>query len=260
MEHGSGADDDGDDYQNTVTDCDAFSQIVKELVDNAVDACCMVSGPQPQSKSKRRRGKTPPNKASSSSSSSSSSSATTSSRRVRVVIEPFIPPLPSSTDNLTETSTADDDDDDDDTSEAPTAVVKTKRARDILRVTVSDNGVGMTSIQDCVEAFRSSKANNTTATATAGDKSSTQQQQQHMTAGRYGIGLTLCLLHAQRLVPNSSTCITSATATASHFTRTYCVVDTEGDSVRCVDQTLVPKRTPEESGTSVSLLIPVCYH
>ena len=162
-------------------------------------------------------------------------------RRVRVLIEPFIPSSSSDASMVGHTSAA-------------AAGVKTKQARDILRVTVSDTGCGMANIQDCVEAFRSSKADNVSTTATD-DKLSPQQQ--HMTAGRYGIGLTLCLLHAQRLVPNTSTCITSATATDSHFTCVNCVVDTDRDSVQCVDPTQSPKRTPHESGTAVSLLIPV---
>ena len=82
-------------------DCDAFAQIVKELVDNAVDAC----------------------------SASSSRSSSTEAKRVRVTIE-----------RVNEDKTSDDDD------------------SYLLEVTVTDNGSGMLSIQDCVEAFRTSKA------------------------------------------------------------------------------------------------------
>jgi hypothetical protein len=58
--------------------------------------------------------------------------------------------------------------------------------QDILQVAISDNGCGMADVQKCVDAaFQSSKEGDT------------------KTAGRYGIGLTLRLLHAQRLVPNS---------------------------------------------------------
>ena len=34
-------------------------------------------------------------------------------------------------------------------------------------------------------------------------------------------------------------------------------MDTDGDSVKCVKQELLPKTSPEESGTAVSLLVPV---
>jgi DNA topoisomerase VI subunit B len=110
--------------------------------------------------------------------------------------------------------------------------------QDILQVTISDNGCGMADIQKCVDAFQSSK----------GDTK---------TAGRYGIGLTLCLLHAQRLVPNSYACISSATKEARNFTRALYVVDTQGDTVECHKQEEIPKTNKAESGTCVSLLVPV---
>jgi DNA topoisomerase VI subunit B len=166
----------------TEKDCDAFAQIVKELVDNAVDACYNSQG-----------------------------------KRIRVVIERL----------------EQDDEEDGEYSDADF----------VLRVTVSDNGRGMEDIQQCVNAFRSSKAGNTS--------------DEEDTAGRYGIGLTLCLLHAQRLVPDSCASITSATLNSLHFTRASYVVDTEGDSVRCVKRELLPKTNPTESGTAVSLLVPV---
>ena len=168
--------------QATEKDCDAFAQIVKELVDNAVDACHHSQG-----------------------------------KRIRVVIERL----------------EQEDDDDGEYAEVDY----------LLRVTVSDNGCGMADIQQCVNAFRSSKAGNTPV--------------EKDTAGRYGIGLTLCLLHAQRLVPDSCASITSATSDSLHFTRASYVVDTEGDSVRCVKKELLPKTNPTESGTAVSLLVPV---
>ena len=153
-------------------DCDAFAQIVKELVDNAVDACRKDSE---------------------------------QIRRVRV----------------------------DFTQVSPT----------VLRVTVSDNGCGMSCIQDCVEAFRSNKGE-------AAEKKS-------KTAGRYGIGLTLCLLHAQRLVPNSTASISSATERSPCFQTADYVVDTESDCVKCIPREETPKSRPNESGTSVSVLVPV---
>jgi DNA topoisomerase VI subunit B len=162
-------------------DCDAFAQIVKELVDNAVDACQQDS--------------------------------LKSNKRIRVVIEQMNHDA--------------------------------QEHYPVLRVTVSDNGVGMNNVESSVNAFRTSKANN-----------------EHSSAGRYGIGLTLCLLHAQRLVPNSCASITSATKESSRYIRASFVVDTLGDSVKCVKQEQLPKNSPEESGTAVSLLVPVCnlYH
>ena len=151
-------------------DGDAFCQIVKELVDNAVDACC--------------------------------STPETHNKRVKVEITPY---------NSNE---------------------------DILQVTISDNGCGMKDIQSCVDAFRSSKHTS-------------------RTAGRYGIGLTLCLVHGQRLVPNSYACITSAIQKSKHFTRAFFVVDTDGDKVVCQKQEMILKTSPSESGTCVSLLVPV---
>jgi DNA topoisomerase VI subunit B len=156
-------------------DCDAFAQILKELVDNAVDACSSTSNTEP--------------------------------KRVRVTIERF------------EEKEVD---------------------NELLEVTVTDNGGGMQNIHDCVEAFRTTKG-----------------RDEGKTAGRYGIGLTLCLLHAQRLVPNHYATITSATATHKHFTKASYVVDTEGDKVQCVKREKLPKNSPMESGTAVKLLVPV---
>jgi DNA topoisomerase VI subunit B len=150
---------------------DALCQIVKELVDNAVDAC-------------------------------ETCETDDKNHRVKVEILPY-------------------NDND-----------------EILQVTISDNGCGMTNIQNCVNAFQSSKGNS-------------------KTAGRYGIGLTLCLLHAQRLVPNSYGCITSATRETRHFTRALYFVDTRGDSVECQKTEKIPKTNKAESGTCVSLLVPV---
>jgi DNA topoisomerase VI subunit B len=154
-------------------DCDAFAQIVKELVDNAVDAC--------RQDSENRI------------------------HRVRVEFHQI--------------------------------------STNILRVTVTDNGCGMACIQDCVEAFRSSKRPN---------DSSMQK-----TSGRYGIGLTLCLLHAQRLVPNSTALITSATKLSHSFQRAEYVVDTEDDCVKCIHKEETLKSRRDESGTSISILVPV---
>jgi DNA topoisomerase VI subunit B len=108
-----------------------------------------------------------------------------------------------------------------------------------LQVTVSDNGCGMKDIQACVNAFQSSKGGSSN------------------TAGRYGIGLTLCLLHAQRLVSGTYSCITSATKEAHNFKRALFFVNTVGDSIECHREEDVEKGHATESGTCVSLLVPV---
>eukprot|EP00934_Nitzschia_sp_Nitz4_P008541 Nitzschia sp. Nitz4//scaffold58_size112336//44360//46517//NITZ4_004030-RA/size112336-exonerate_est2genome-gene-0.33-mRNA-1//1//CDS//3329554980//8531//frame0 len=156
----------------------AMSQIVKELVDNAVDAC---EADRKQSSSKKQ----------------------CKNYRVKVEILPY--------------------NDDDKT----------------LQILVSDNGIGMSNIQDCVNAFNSTKGKGV-----------------QNTTGRYGIGLTLCLLHAQRLVPGSYSCVTSATQQARTFTRALYVVETASDQVACHREEQVPKTNPEESGTCVSVLVP----
>jgi DNA topoisomerase VI subunit B len=210
----------------------AFAQILKELCDNAVDACAQTATEQ-------------------------------KNKRVRVAIERF---------EDTRKSNADDDSD------------------EILRVTVSDNGCGMENIQACVGVFHTSKAHNavvarrrdenttTTSGTAAGRKEAAAEQSssdstaaQLQTAGRYGIGLTLSLLHAQRLVPNSCASIRSATAEQREWTRVLAVVDADHDSVRCIlhhddkdeagreneSPKKIPKEFPEESGTSISILVPV---
>ena len=151
-------------------DGDALCQIVKELVDNAVDACCQ------------------------------SSSSSNIQKRVKVEIN--------------------------------------EKDQNTLQVTVTDNGAGMANIQQYVTAFKSTKGNDET-------------------AGRYGIGLTLCLLHTQRLVPKSDSCITSATKNCSFITRELYFVDTDGDNVECRIREKKSKTNQEESGTCVSVLVPV---
>jgi len=132
---------------------DAFAQIIKELVDNAVDAC------------------------------SHSSNSSSTKKRVRVVIESFEPDDPSA--KVV----------DDDASEAADLAEAIEdgaisEKKEILRVTVSDNGCGMESIQACVDPFHTSKAHAVRhdESATLSNHSDTFQQGQ--TAGRYGVGLT----------------------------------------------------------------------
>jgi hypothetical protein len=111
-------------------------------------------------------------------------------------------------------------------------------------------------IQACVDPFSTSKAHEASrkvskTTKTAKKAALTEQA----SAGRYGIGLTLCLLHAQRLVPDSSACIKSATSSHPQWTQVMCVVDT--DRVQCIRRDYLPKSVQEESGTSISVLVPV---
>jgi hypothetical protein len=67
--------------------------------------------------------------------------------------------------------------------------------------------------------------------------------------------LTLCLLHAQRCVPNSRACISSATPRSKFRTRAFFEVDKQEDVVKCVEEEVTASQ--QESGTCVSLLVPV---
>jgi DNA topoisomerase VI subunit B len=225
---------------------DAFCQIVKELVDNAVDACMVLEDSECNNtatntnKNKRKKQQTRVD-----------TRKREKSKRVRVVIQKF---SDNSSFQKAETRNIQDDDHVENHS--------TNHENDeILRVTVSDNGCGMSDIQACVGAFHTSKAHN-----------ATQPQQQELpstttttsttnnthTAGRYGIGLTLVLLHAQRLVPNSCASIQSATCADSVWKVVAAAVDTESDAIRCLPRESIPKNSPSESGTSISILVPVC--
>lgn len=174
---GVGAKDDDD--ANPCDSSDALCQIVKELVDNAVDAC------QTSQKDSCRDNIV---------------------YRVKVEIQPYR---------------------------------NHENGQPTLQVAVSDNGCGMKDIQACVNAFQSSKGGSSN------------------TAGRYGIGLTLCLLHAQRLVKGTYSCITSATKDSHNFKRALFFVNTVGDSIECHREEDVEKGHASESGTCVSLLVPV---
>jgi hypothetical protein len=230
-----------------VVDCDAFAQIIKELVDNAVDACSV-----------NTHGNTDTNN------NTCTASGGVKKKRVRVSIERV---------NL---SKDDSDSDDEDETESSSNSGRHQAARnqaslasgkqEILRVTVLDNGCGMNDIQASVDAFHTSKAHAARSNQdNVSDYDDNEDNNQYSstargegrTAGRYGIGLTLCLLHAQRLVPNSCATIKSATANAAHYDFVTCVVDTEGDSVRCIRRQQLPKSFADESGTAVSVLVPV---
>lgn len=204
------------------SDDDAFAQIVKELVDNAVDACSS-SSKETHNDSKTNKNFACVNKNS-------------IPKRVKVVLEPI---------------------------KHSTAPINTGggsnaiNGEEFLRVTVSDNGVGMENIGKCVTAFCTSKGQDENEKILQSKRKSNRDKTQDLTAGRYGIGLTLCLLHAQRLVPNSFASITSATQESTNWTRSRYVVDTQNDAVLCVKEEYLPKTRPDESGTAVSLLVPV---
>jgi DNA topoisomerase VI subunit B len=229
------------------SDSDAVAQIVKELVDNAVDACAVIT----------RICKTSPNISASEVKSKKyqahykenekklsivQSNDGDKPKRVRVTIEP----VEQSFGIENETSG------------------ESQIYPEYLRVTVSDNGCGMKDIQEAVNAFRTSKGHNC--------KNSTKAMLQALhskahdgpqydselgTTGRYGVGLTMCLLHAQRLVPTSCASIQSATLADAAFTKVLCVIDLDHDAVRCIRPYQLSKSSPTESGTSVSLVIPV---
>ena len=201
---------------------DAFCQIIKELVDNAVDACTVGTSIVKTTRSENSK---PASKQESSS--YADIAETTTAKRVRVVIERFM--------------------------EHKDVIDENDHDKELLKVTVSDNGCGMNDIQECVGAFHTSKADYSTDTNA---KSVTPDHTQQ-TAGRYGIGLTLCLLHAQRLVPDSCASIQSATSEDHEWKVVSVVVDTASDIVRCLPRTGIPKSTPSQSGTAVSILVPV---
>jgi hypothetical protein len=191
---------------------DAFAQIIKELVDNAVDACSSATAAGTATTTKQ-----------------------TATSRVRVTIEPLTSISNNSNNNHNNSG--------DKNKKEGDSIQQSLIGQQLLRISVIDNGIGMENVQKCVDAFQTSKGADST------DPSHT--------AGRYGIGLTLTLLHAQRLVPNSAAIIQSATAQQDSWTKITCIVDTEGDSVRCIKQELFPKSYPLESGTSVCVLVPV---
>jgi hypothetical protein len=237
---------------------DGFAQIVKELVDNAVDACYTAYEEEMKQQtmttiSRKRnfgaRSSTRKNNAQCQDDPPPQANTNLPKlRRVRIVMEAI--PAAASTGPSTQNS-------------------------EVLRLTVTDNGLGMKDIEACVSAFHTSKvggsgesdSNKRKAPSSAANSNvtSTTKEQQSYTAGRYGIGLTLCLLHAQRLVPHSCASITSSTSSHAQWTRAKYVVDTDQDCVTCISKQQLPKRSTangneeDESGTSVSLLLPVSF-
>ena len=195
-----------------VGSCDAFVQILKELVDNAVDAC-VSSNEKTTIKGDEKDN--------------------TTMKRVRVKISSESVPVAS-------------------------------KMMNCLRLEVSDNGCGMEDIDKCVSAFSSNKQQTKDASNDDVDNISTKQSSsnnngntENYTSGRYGVGLTLCILHAQRLVPGTGASITSATASANQWTRAVYEPDTSADSIVCKKREQFPKHNSDECGTTISLLVPV---
>ena len=120
-----------------------------------------------------------------------------------------------------------------------------------FRVVVSDNGRGMEDIDKCVNAFSSSKiggeGTNQGVEGSGGEED--------YTSGRYGIGLTLSLLHAQRLLPGTGVSITSAQKKSDVWTRNIYEPDVAQDRVVCKRKETIPKEEGD-SGTTISLYVP----
>jgi hypothetical protein len=226
--------------------CDAFAQIVKELVDNAVDACA------PFEDATTTIGIEGVNRE-------------RTMKRVRVSITSATVPVERDNDN----------------NDSGVSIPE----RSCLRIEVSDNGCGMADSDYCVSAFNSNKKGQTSnvesQTSTKATKrkpllsvvknanekkvkggkekqKTSSDSNENYTSGRYGVGLTLCLLHAQRLVPGTGACVTSATASSSEWTRAIYEPDTDADAIVCKKKDKFPKFVGE-SGTTISLLVPVSH-
>ena len=213
--------------------CDAFAAIVKELVDNAVDACACAPADKAEMKN------------------DNDMNAERSIKRVRVIITAANVPVISNGNGGS----------------------KTMRC---LRVEVCDNGCGMEDIDCCVSVFSSSKnaamkknidsqeSQNRGKKRKSKGKIKPMYEQTSLpspinekyTSGRYGVGLTLCLLHSQRLVPGTGACITSAVASADEWIRATYEPDTDADNIVCKKKERFPKLVGE-SGTTISLFVPV---
>lgn len=213
---------------------DAFAQIIKELVDNAVDACNLSSSPQ----NFHHR--------------DDENSGSAAPKKVTVVIDKV-----EEDDEFVKAEFAKDHggSDPDNYYVADAFLEK----RELLHVVVSDNGCGMEDVEKCVSVFSSNKNQDdfTNYNGCAAAINDNSQRPVLGTAGRYGLGLTLCILHAQRLVPNSCVIIQSTVQNSALLTKFKFVVDTERDSVVCVHRENCVKKEKSDSGTSVSLLLPV---
>ncbi len=299
----------------SATGSDAFAQIVKELVDNAVDACRMstvvnhtIDTDEDMNTMNSRTTKKDRENVEAGSTSLSLLKKSPSSvhnnciqsnkklKRVRVSIEKVINLNMNrigqnrNTNNTTTAKGCESSNDDNSEKEKENQAANKDKYetstcndnnQEVLRVTVTDNGCGMEDIEHCVSVFSSTKGEGTNIDNTSSRTSSSTHNNntrnrnrnpsppsnaknhsvevQICTAGRYGLGLTLCLLHAQRLVPNSCASITSSTSKQNVWTVAKFVVDTERDVVVCVDKKLKEKKKDScsDSGTAVSLLVPV---
>ncbi|KAL9180435.1 hypothetical protein ACHAXT_008405 [Thalassiosira profunda] len=218
-----------DEGREGAASCDAFAQIVKELVDNAVDACAHAEGDGAGGDDGDR-----------------------TMRRVRVNITPEAAPRrPSPNDN------------------GKASGNNSRSTMDCLRVVISDNGCGMEDIDACVNAFRSNKNGGTNQCNDTedgegksdggerkGGKKNPAGGKENYTSGRYGVGLTLSLLHAQRLVPGTGASITTATVSAGEWTRACYEADADKDDIVCKRRDIIAKEVEGESGTTISLLVP----
>ena len=242
---------------------DAFAQIVKELVDNAVDACTDIGSNATTTTTTKKYNDEEEKKI---------------IKRVRVDITVATVQI-----KLNANANANDNDTDQIHSNTTDDEDNYTKTMECLRVVISDNGCGMENIDDCVTAFRSNKIgpakqnkNNHIGGDDEGKKKSVKSSKSHAkkkkqggkkqtkdtnnenyTSGRYGVGLTLCLLHAQRLVPGCGVYITSATASATEWTRSIYEPDTEADDIVCQKTEHLPKVVDDECGTTISLYVPV---
>ena len=258
---------------------DAFVQILKELVENAVDACCVASS------------------AALAVAKGDDNNNDTDIKRVRVKITSEVVPVRIEDSTINFHNNA-----------PPEEKGMTTKMMNCLRIEVIDTGCGMQDIDHCVSAFSSNKidgiassrrtnnsnnshhlsqqggkdedcnndqmhphdnTNNNNKKKKGGSKSkkshnnnSNKQKNdsnsnENYTSGRYGIGLTLCLLHAQRLVPGTGASITSATATSNEWTRAIYEPDTNADHIVCKRKEYFPKEDLGECGTTINLLVPV---
>jgi hypothetical protein len=223
--------------------CDAFAAIVKELVDNAVDACA-----------------SPPDGNTTMNGNDHDLNEEKIMKRVRVIISEAIVPVSNNGKSSISSNSHDDG----------------SKTMNCLRIEVSDNGCGMEDIDYCVSVFSSNKSTvmkkstDVQAIKTSGKKCKSKSKtkpvldlphlpspnSEKFTSGRYGVGLTLCLLHAQRLIPGTGACITSATATSVEWIRATYEPDTDADNIVCKKKERFPK-VVGESGTTISLFVPV---
>ena len=141
-----------EDDENAAVGANALTQIVKEIVDNAVDACRGESNNHNSNYKDNNTRSTTSN--AKNNRNNNSSPPGQSSFRIRINLDP----------------------------------VTEKDGTQVMRVTVTDNGCGMEDIQKCVDAFQTSKGHN--AENLGANQPQQRQQQVAKTSGRYGIGLT----------------------------------------------------------------------